>query len=38
MLLSITGAGGIIFLAHRVRMHKHTPLLEEIETLPSQLP
>jgi uncharacterized protein (TIRG00374 family) len=38
MLASITGAGGIIFLIHRIRIHNHTPLLEEIETLPAELP
>lgn len=38
MLVSVTGAGGLIFLLHRIRMHKHTPLLEEIETLPTELP
>ncbi len=38
LLISITGAGGIIFLVHRARIHNHTPLLEEIETLPAELP
>ncbi len=38
MLVSVTGAGGIIFLAHRIRMHKRTPLLTEIEQLPTELP
>ncbi|HEY0163345.1 MAG TPA: lysylphosphatidylglycerol synthase transmembrane domain-containing protein [Edaphobacter sp.] len=38
MLVSVTGAGGIIFLLHRIRIHNHKPLLEEIETLPSELP
>ena len=38
LLISVTGAGGIIFLTHRIRIHNHTPLLEEIETLPSELP
>jgi uncharacterized protein (TIRG00374 family) len=38
MLVSVTGAGGLIFLTHRIRMHKHTPFLEEIETLPTELP
>lgn len=38
MLVSVTGAGGIIFLLHRLRIHNHKPLLEEIETLPSELP
>jgi glycosyltransferase 2 family protein len=38
MLISITGAGGIIFLLHRLRTHDHKPLLEEIEQLPAELP
>jgi glycosyltransferase 2 family protein len=38
LLLSITGAGGLIFLIHRARIHNHTPLLDEIETLPEELP
>jgi hypothetical protein len=38
MLVSVTGAGGLIFLIHRVRIHNRTPLLEEIETLPTELP
>jgi uncharacterized membrane protein YbhN (UPF0104 family) len=38
MLLSVTGAGGIIFLIHRIRIHNHKPLLEEIEDLPARLP
>jgi len=38
MLVSVTGAGGIIFLAHRVRIHDRTPLLTEIEQLPTELP
>lgn len=38
LLVSITGAGGVIFLAHRVRTHNHKPLLEEIDTLPAELP
>jgi uncharacterized membrane protein YbhN (UPF0104 family) len=38
MLLSVTGAGGIIFLAHRIRIHNHKPLLAEIDDLPAQLP
>jgi len=38
MLISITGAGGVIFLIHRLRIHNHKPLLEEIEDLPVQLP
>ena len=38
LLISVTGAGGILFLIHRLRIHNHTPLLEEIETLPAELP
>jgi uncharacterized membrane protein YbhN (UPF0104 family) len=38
MLISITGAGGIIFLVHRIRIHNHKPLFVEIEQLPTQLP
>jgi len=38
LLISVTGAGGLIFLLHRIRIHNHTPLLEEIETLPAELP
>jgi uncharacterized membrane protein YbhN (UPF0104 family) len=38
LLISVTGAGGLIFLIHRIRIHNHTPLLQEIETLPSEMP
>lgn len=38
LLISVTGAGGIIFLIHRAKIHNHTPLLAEIETLPAELP
>jgi uncharacterized protein (TIRG00374 family) len=38
MLISITGAGGLIFLIHRFKIQDHKPLLEEIETLPDELP
>ncbi|HEU5342323.1 lysylphosphatidylglycerol synthase transmembrane domain-containing protein [Edaphobacter sp.] len=38
LLVSITGAGGVIFLVHRIRTHNHRPLLEEIETLPAEMP
>jgi uncharacterized membrane protein YbhN (UPF0104 family) len=38
MLVSITGAGGIIFLIHRIRIHNHKPLYVEIEQLPTELP
>jgi uncharacterized membrane protein YbhN (UPF0104 family) len=38
MLISVTGAGGIIFLAHRIRIHNTRPLFVEIEELPTELP
>jgi glycosyltransferase 2 family protein len=38
LLVSVTGAGGLIFLIHRARIHNHTPLFEEIETLPEEMP
>jgi hypothetical protein len=38
MLISVTGAGGVIFLIHRIRIHNTKPLLEEIEELPVQMP
>lgn len=38
LLVSITGAGGIIFLVHRVKLHNRKPLMKEIETLPTELP
>jgi glycosyltransferase 2 family protein len=38
LLIAVTGVGGIIFLIHRAKIHNHTPLLEEIETLPTKLP
>jgi len=38
LLLSITGVGGGMFLAHRARRAMRKPLVEELETLPSTLP
>jgi hypothetical protein len=38
MLISVTGAGGIIFLIHRIRIHNTRPLFVEIEELPTELP
>ena len=38
LLVSVTGAGGIIFLLHRFKVHNHKPLLTEIETLPTEIP
>jgi hypothetical protein len=38
MLVSVTSAGGIIFLTHRIRIHNRRPLFVEIEELPTELP
>ncbi len=38
MLISVTGAGGLIFLIHRIRIHNHKPLFVEIDQLPTELP
>ena len=38
LLVSVTGAGGLIFLAHRFRTEPHKPLLDDVEGLPDQLP
>ena len=38
LLITVTGAGGILFLVHRARIHNRTPLLKEIETLPAEMP
>ncbi len=38
LLVSVTGAGGLIFLIHRFQTSPHQPLLEEIEVLPGELP
>jgi uncharacterized membrane protein YbhN (UPF0104 family) len=38
MLISVTGAGGIIFLMHRIHIHNRRPLFVEIEELPTELP
>ncbi|MEO6910149.1 MAG: lysylphosphatidylglycerol synthase transmembrane domain-containing protein [Edaphobacter sp.] len=38
LLISITGVGGALFFLHRVKVHNHKPLLEEIETLPVEMP
>jgi hypothetical protein len=38
LLISVTGAGGIIFLIHRARVHNRKSLLTKIETLPAELP
>lgn len=38
LLLSVTGAGGLIFLLHRFRTPPHQPLLTDIDHLPAELP
>lgn len=38
LLVSITGAGGLIFLVHRIKTHDRKSLLKEIETLPAEMP
>jgi uncharacterized protein (TIRG00374 family) len=38
LLVTITGVGGAMFLAHRLRRARRVPLLEEIETLPATMP
>jgi len=38
LLVSITAVGGGMFLLHRLHLARRRPLLEEIETLPVQLP
>jgi uncharacterized membrane protein YbhN (UPF0104 family) len=38
LLISITAVGGALFFIHRFKTHNHKPLLEEIETLPVEMP
>ena len=38
LLLSVTGAGGLLFLLHRFRTPPHRPMLEDIHDLPQTLP
>lgn len=38
LIAGITAVGGGMFLAHRIHMSRRKPLLEEIETLPAELP
>jgi uncharacterized membrane protein YbhN (UPF0104 family) len=38
MLITVTGAGGVIFLVHRARIHNHASLVKEIGMLPVELP
>jgi glycosyltransferase 2 family protein len=37
LLLSVTGAGALIFLLHRLRAHDHTPILADTQHTPSEL-
>jgi uncharacterized membrane protein YbhN (UPF0104 family) len=38
LLVTITGVGGAMFLVHRFHRSRRKPLMEEIETLPAELP
>lgn len=38
LLVTITGVGGAMFLAHRLRRKSRRPLMEQIDMLPEQLP
>lgn len=38
LLVTITGVGGTMFFVHRLHRARRKPLLEEIETLPAQMP
>ncbi len=38
LLVTITGVGGAMFFMHRLHQARRKPLLEEIETLPAELP
>jgi uncharacterized membrane protein YbhN (UPF0104 family) len=38
LLVSITAVGGGMFLAHRLELARRRPLMEEIDTLPAELP
>jgi uncharacterized membrane protein YbhN (UPF0104 family) len=37
LLISVTVAGGVLFLLHRARIHNHTPVLDELERLPDEI-
>lgn len=37
LLVSVTGAGGVIFLLHRFQTPPHKPLLEDVHALPDEL-
>ena len=38
LLVTITGTGGAMFFAHRLHRARRKPLMEEIETLPAEMP
>ena len=38
LLVSVTGAGGLIFLLHRFQTPPHKPLLDDVGSLPAELP
>ena len=38
LLVTLTGVGGAMFLAHRLHRTRRAPLFEEIESLPAELP
>lgn len=38
LFVAITGVGGAMFLAHRLHRVRRKPLVEELDTLPAQLP
>ncbi len=38
LLISVTGAGGLVFLVHRFRTPPHQPLLQDMHVLPNELP
>jgi hypothetical protein len=38
LLVTITGVGGGMFLAHRLHRARRKPLVQELETLPAELP
>jgi hypothetical protein len=38
MLITVTGAGGVVFLMHRAKIHNHVSLVKEIGMLPQEMP
>jgi uncharacterized protein (TIRG00374 family) len=38
LLVALTGVGGVWFFAHRLHRSRRKPLVEELETLPAELP